>query len=77
MGISPGNSTCSPDRFSEKTHSHTQTHPPTPSLTHTHTLPPHTHTHTPHRAVVGEIDETDSDINLDDIRAEPLNPVVH
>jgi len=28
-------------------------------------------------AVIGEIDETDSDINLDDIRAEPLNPVVH
>ena len=41
---------------------------------HTHT---HTHTHTHYRAVIGEIDETDSDINLDDIRAEPLNPVVH
>ena len=30
------------------------------------------------RAVVGELDEDmESDINLADIRAEPLNPVVH
>ena len=31
-----------------------------------------------YRAVVGELDEDmESDINLADIRAEPLNPVVH
>lgn len=29
-------------------------------------------------AVIGEVDEElDSEINLNDIRAEPLNPVVH
>ena len=37
----------------------------------------HTHTHT-HRAVVGEIDEEmEAELNLAEIRAEPLNPVVH
>ena len=31
-----------------------------------------------YRAIVGEIDEDlDADINLNDIRAEPLNPVIH
>ena len=30
------------------------------------------------RAVIGELDEDlDSEIVLDDIRADPLNPVVH
>lgn len=32
----------------------------------------------PYRAVIGEVDEElDSEINLADIRAEPLNAVVH
>lgn len=32
----------------------------------------------PPRAVIGELDEEmESEINLVDIRAEPLNPVVH
>lgn len=31
-----------------------------------------------YRAIIGEVDEElDSEINLADIRAEPLNPVVH
>ena len=31
-----------------------------------------------HRAVVGELDEDlDSEINLEDIKAEPLNAIVH
>ena len=39
----------------------------------------HTHTHTCiFSAVVGEVDEEmEAEINLSEIRAEPLNPVIH